>query len=359
MVKLFARTVVLAAFGVAVLALMNHYGLFDFESVMRAVATHLHVVALIVAVNAVLAYVLLLRYRMLVGFVGIDVPFSQISAANFVSNAVGQWAPGALAVIELLRMSLMLGGERAQGRALSQNASRLAVASLFDRFLGFFTMLLVGGIATTVVIVRSVEEGRLRAYPNDAHFMGLAMLAACSFLGALAIAFLPFVARTNTVHGVFDKARVAFEGTPFLARNLGRVQSLLRVLGEGAGLYVRFLLPFSLSLMCMMLSCLALYLSSEAIGDPISFWAILATFPVTAIATLFPLGFGGLGGYQLVAVAIFGVFGVTPALVSSASVLQNALLLLVNTLIGVFYAHHSSKQIGAILKGNKPRASGA
>jgi hypothetical protein len=37
--------------------------------------------------------------------------------------------------------------------------------------------------------------------------------------------------------------------------------------------------------------------------------------------------------------------------VSSASVLQSALMLTVNTLLGALYAHHSGAHVGAILRG--------
>ena len=72
-------------------------------------------------------------------------------------------APGALAVTEVVRMSLMLGVEKAQGRVLSQSASRFAVASLYDRCVGFFSMLLVGGIATSFVLVGGLRDGRIEA----------------------------------------------------------------------------------------------------------------------------------------------------------------------------------------------------
>ena len=352
MLKLFARTAVLAAFGVGVLLLMHHYGLLDFASVARAFRVGRMWVLLVLGTQIALGFTLMYRYSLLVRRLGVDVPFSALTSATFVSNAVGQWAPGALAVTEMLRMSLMLGVEKAQGRALSQNAARLAVASLFDRCVGFFTMMFVGGTATVVVLVGAVGSGRMQADAGDAGFVGLLLLAAFSFLGAAVIVALPFLARWRVTHALLSKARAAL-GHGFLGRNLGRVQSLVHVLGEGVGLFGFFIVPVVLSIFCMILSCLGLLFSSFAIGEGISFWAILATFSITSIATLFPLGFGGLGGYQLVAVAVFGLFGVRPAVVSSASVLQCALLLMVNTLLGALYAHHSSKQITAILTRTK------
>jgi len=353
MLKMFARTAVLAVLGMSILLLMSHYGLLDFASVARALKHGRMWVVLILLSQVLLGYLLMFRYRMLVKALGLDVSFDALSSATFVSNAVGQWAPGALAVTEVLRMSLMLGVEKAQGRALSQNASRLAVASLYDRCIGFFTMLSVGGVSTLVVLTGALRGGHIDADLSDARFVGLLSLVLFSFLGASFLLILPYAARWKTTHVVFERVLVRARAESAVGRILGRVQSLVRVLGEGAGRYSAFVAPLMLSMACMTLSCAGLLFASYAIGESITFWAILATFSITAIATLFPLGFGGLGGYQLVAVAVFGLFSVRPAVVSSASVLQCALLLIVNTLLGALYAHHSSAQIAIILKKRK------
>lgn len=349
MIKLFARTAILSAIGVGILLVMNHYELFAFENIARAFQRGGAWVAGVMAIQGLLAFVLVFRYAMVLRLTGVSVPSSSVFSANFVSNAVGQWAPGALAVTEILRISLMLGAEKAEGRALSQNASRLAVASVYDRFIGFFTMLTVGGFATLVVLEQAVSAGQMHASLENGQFLALASLATLSLTGALAIACMPFFARLRVVHGLLDRARaVAGKGLP--GKLLGRVQALVRMFGQESFGVAQLLPPVFLSLCCMMLSCLSLWCAAQATGEPLPLFVIFATFPITAISTLFPLGFGGMGGYQLVAVGVFGLFGVAPAAVSTASVLQNALQLLVNTLLGAVYAHHSGRQIVSILK---------
>ncbi|MCA2959562.1 MAG: flippase-like domain-containing protein [Silvanigrellales bacterium] len=349
MIKLFARTAMLSAIGIAILLLMNHYGLFAFSNIARAFQRGGVWVAAVVSVQVALAFILVFRYGMVLRLTGVKVPSSAVFSANFVSNAVGQWAPGALAVTEVLRISLMLGAEKAQGRALSQNASRLAVTSVYDRCIGFFTMLTVGGFATVFVVNQAVRDGRMEASLANGQFVALVGLAIMSLAGSLSIALLPFAARLRVVHIALDRAREA-ASLHSLKNFLGRVQSLVRTFGHETFGLTQLLPPVLLSLCCMGLSCLSLWCAAQATGDPLPLFVIFATFPITAIATLFPLGFGGMGGYQLVAVGVFGLFGVAPAGVSTASVLQNALALLVNTLLGALYAHHSGKQIVAILK---------
>jgi uncharacterized membrane protein YbhN (UPF0104 family) len=344
MIKMISRTAVLAAFGLIILLVMNHYGLFAFENVIRAFSTGGRWVAALVATHTMLCFLLVFRYKILVKLLGLEVKLPQLTSATFVSSGIGQWAPGALAITEVVRMSLMLGSEKAEGRALSKNASRFAVASLYDRFVGFFTMLTVGGFATTSVLISGVRDGRIDASFSSVQFVGLLVLCVLSFGGASAILVLPFAAKSNFVHALLDKMQ-AGENPGAFSKNVGRAQSLVKVLSEGSEYLPRFVKPVLLSFGCMALSCVGLWFASKAIGEPLPLFAIFATFPVTAIATLFPLGFGGMG--------IFGVFGVAPAIVSSASVLQNAVILFVNTLLGVLYANHSSKQIYAVLRGMK------
>ena len=98
------------------------------------------------------------------------------------------------------------------------------------------------------------------------------------------------------------------------------------------------------------MGCLALYYSSFAIGQPISLSAIIAVFPVMSVLTLLPLGFAGVGGQQLVAIALFDIFLLSPTAVSSASLLQNIIFIIDNTLLGLLFAHLSASHIKAILR---------
>jgi uncharacterized membrane protein YbhN (UPF0104 family) len=109
-------------------------------------------------------------------------------------------------------------------------------------------------------------------------------------------------------------------------------------------------MPIFISMICVLCSCYALYLCSVASGQSVPLLAALATFPVIAVAGLLPLGFAGLGGYQLIAVAVFGILGVPSNAVSSASVLQNAMQLVVNTTLGIAHLHHSGALVKKILQ---------
>jgi uncharacterized protein (TIRG00374 family) len=356
MTKAALRAIVLICLGVGILFFMHREGLFDLSAVASAFAQQLPLVVVIVLSQILLAGLLLLRYGLLVRMLGLTLPWSHLASANFVSNAVGQWAPGSLAVTEILRMSLMLGAQKAQGNSLSKSASAIAVASFYDRTIGFFTMLSVGSVTTLIALWQGVRSQALVPSFQNASFVGLGALFVFSFFSSLGLLFLPFLARSKRMKIFAEFLQKKFPAHHALGKILARFLNVLEVLRQGERVLHHMFLPFLISALCLFLSCFGLYLCAHAVGGQLEFGAILATFPMTALASLLPLGFAGLGGYQLVAVGAFGLFGVAPAVVSTASVLQNALLLAVNTLIGVLYAHHSSKSIAAALKNLRERA---
>ena len=50
-----------------------------------------------------------LRYHSLLKIFSIRTSLQNVTAATFVSNGIGLWMPGSLAIIEVIRISLMLG----------------------------------------------------------------------------------------------------------------------------------------------------------------------------------------------------------------------------------------------------------
>ena len=52
------------------------------------------------------------RYFSLLRIFKINTDFHNVTAATFVSNGIGQWLPGSMAFIEVIRIGLMLGAEK-------------------------------------------------------------------------------------------------------------------------------------------------------------------------------------------------------------------------------------------------------
>jgi uncharacterized membrane protein YbhN (UPF0104 family) len=80
-------------------------------------------------------------------------------------------------------------------------------------------------------------------------------------------------------------------------------------------------------------------------------------FPFLAIAQLLPIGFAGIGGHQLVAVALFQAFSLEASGVATVSLVQGLVSLILNTVVGVFFFQTSAHQVKAILQ--RPDATAA
>ena len=352
------RVLALMIFSAFILYLMSQWGLLKFGDIMVAFRQGKQWIAVIILTQLLLSFLLLLRYVFLLKIFEVDVHWNQASAATFVSNAVGQWAPGALAVIEFIRVGLMFGAKHKSEASLNSERSlkmRLAATSLFDRLLGFFTMLATGGICSAVLLVLKWNEEI-----KTGHFFALVLLTVFSLSGAVFIGLLPWAARRNfTIRVLKMFSEMGPESAELknfshkIARLISKISLKLEVLRLeivlGSAYLPALLLPILASLGCLAASALSIYFASCATGDRIDLGAIFATYPIVAISTLLPIGFGGMGGQQLVAVAIFGIFNLSGSAVASASLLQNGLLLIENTLLGLLFAHLSAGQIKAIL----------
>ncbi len=352
------RVLALMIFSAFILYLMSQWGLLKIGDIVLAFQHGKQWIFVIVVTQLLLSFLLLFRYVCLLKVFKVDVHLQQASAATFVSNAVGQWAPGALAVIEFIRMGLMFGAKHKSDASLNSERSlkmRLAATSLFDRLLGFFTMLATGGICSAVLLALKWNEEI-----KTGHLIALVLLTLFSLSGAVFIGLLPWMARWKLTTHVL---KLLSESHDSLAQNDSFKFKMMRVISKvslkletlrleivlGSQNLPDLILPILASLGCLAASSLSVYFASCATGDRIELGAIFATYPIVAISTLLPIGFGGMGGQQLVAVAIFGIFNLSGSAVASASLLQNGLLLIENTLLGLLYAHLSAGQIKAIM----------
>lgn len=372
--KFAIRAAFLLLVSALVLYFMQQRGLFEISYFAEAFKTGTSWVLAAFGVQLLLSVSMALRYTYLARLFGFRSRSAHVSAATFVSTAVGQWAPGALAVTEVLRVGLMMGADKhSEIYSVSQveNESmstltkgvkaRLAVASLFDRLIGFFVILVLGSVVTFSLLY---SDSGSNLTVDRVH--SLELLGSISFLIALGIASLPVVCRMRLVSRLLfrlmliSKKRaqsLGFAGKVFrgVANASKKLRSLQITVVQGSAQGRKLLVPVCISVVSSLLTACGLYLASLAVGQGIDFLAIVAVFPMIALSSVLPIGFGGMGGQQLVAVALFDIFALSPAAVSSASLLQNMLLLTVNTLLGLIFAQHSAAQIKAILQSRRNR----
>lgn len=325
-------------------------GLIEVDAIVYAMKHGRGYIFAAVGMLACMNLFLFVRYKLLLKRLEVNFPSSQVAAATFVSNALGQWSPGSIAIIEIIRVSLMIGTGKSIG-PIEGIKSKLAVASLIDRLLGFFTMLLAGG--TVCAIIYFGQRETLKP-PTD-----VLLLALC--LGSLGLGFiialLPYFAASpfankiaSYLSGASDQPQNPRVFSSVLKKAFTFFGKLQRVVSQSHWKQTGFGFPFLISLCVMTSTCFALYFCSKAMGVYIPLAAIFAVFPIMAVANTLPIGVGGFGGQQLVAIAIFQIFSLESSQVSSAYFLYAALILFVNTIFGAVWAGPSIGQLKSIFK---------
>jgi uncharacterized membrane protein YbhN (UPF0104 family) len=360
MIKVVIRLVILLTICFGFLYLMHRLELLRLADILNAFNRRPELVFLLVIVQCFSALVMLVRYASLLRILGISVSLKQVSSATFVSTAVGQWAPGSLAVVELLRLGLMIGSHSSAVPAKDAGAeaagmkARLTIASFADRLIGFLGILLTGFLGSVYLFFN---------IPPAGDFFGLlsgpGLLLVSSAAGVFAIIVMPFTVRMKFFRNFSRRMRIhgpssQTAGGKFWNAALRHFETFRHNIDAGSRHPWRLLGPLALSVVSLLLGCLMLNLAARALGESIDFLQIVAAFPLIAVTSLLPLGFAGIGGYQLITASIFSLFAVSPAVVASSGVLQSAVILVVNTVIGLFFARVCSHQIRTILTKRTP-----
>lgn len=339
MIRSMLRSLGLLVLALGFLFLMQKLGFLRLSDIAQAFLAHPKTIVGICAIQIAASVVMMLRYWRLLNLFGIDTHLKQASSATFVSTALGQWFPGSLAVVEVFRVSLMVGGE-SSSRPLGLKAdvglkSRLAIVSLVDRLVGFLGILMMGFVFSGYLFVKMLlGEG-----DSLGGVIFLFVLAAC---GVLALLSLPFIVRLKLVRHLTGR-RVALneEGDSFWRKTLAKVyrhsEAIRHDIEAGTRHPVRLVGPVLMSMVSLLLTSTTLFMSARALEVSLDLFQIICVLPIISVAALLPLGFAGIGGYQLVMASVFSIFAVSPAVVASAGVLQSALQLLANTLLGLLF----------------------
>lgn len=340
MTKSIFKTLFFVSLAFLFLFLMHRFGLLRWDDISQAFARHPKTIVGVCVLQLLTAVVMMLRYWKLLRLFGISADLKRSSTATFISTALGQWFPGSMAVVEMLRVGLMFGVDSQKSQQTAGMASgikaRLAIVSIVDRLVGFLGILSMGLVASGVL--------QLFFYRDSS----VLLLFGFAFFGVAGLVALPVVARLRWTRAFF-KARLSSGTGHQSPRATSRTQTLLRHLESlrhdveaGTRHPARLVGPVLLSMVSLLLTSAALFLSARALGERLDFFQIVCVFPVVSLASVLPLGFAGIGGYQLVMASLFGLFAVSPAVVASAGLLQSALLLLVNSLLGLVFLRSSA-----------------
>ncbi|BBH51691.1 lysylphosphatidylglycerol synthase domain-containing protein [Fluviispira sanaruensis] len=365
--KSIAKLLLLLIISISFIYFMHTKNILDVKSLAYAIENNKKYLLLISILQLLNCLFMTLRYHSLLKIFSIKTNLQNVTAATFVSNGIGLWMPGSLAIIEVIRISLMLGAHyqktdnysnmtQIKNTNLAELAakSKLAAASLFDRLIGFFVMLFFGSITTFIIYLQTIHL-------NDTLYSkNLLFLFSLSFILMLIIIVVPFLAKSIYFRRFLERVErlilTTFKSGKmhlFFKKIFSEINSLLDVISLGIRSIRSFLGPIIYSFICLIMAVFGTYYSSIAISNPIPLHAIFATVSILSIASLIPMGFGGVGGMQLVAVVLFSIFGISPQAASSAQLLQTSVNLLAITGVGLLFARLSAGQIRAILDARK------
>jgi uncharacterized membrane protein YbhN (UPF0104 family) len=351
--KTIARFAALAAVSAAVLALLKLLGILNLRLFGEAFARGNGAIGLVAAALLAMTAVALVRYGLILRLVSFKARAPRVIAAGLISQAVGQWAPGSMAVTEIIRFGLMAGlNDGAEGKG------RLALSILLDRLLGLGTMFLVGGFAAFYLHLR---DGILVKYP--ALVFSLAVLSVA--LG-LALILAPFLTKTPGWRKISRflavkaslRPPVVTDPAQFRTRSVriwGGLSNAVDLLNGAAARPRRLIIPIALSLVIPFLNGATLFYAAQAVGHPLPLSVILVAVPFTLLAVLLPLGLAGYGGPQLVAAGVFGLFNVSPETVVAACLVQNTVVLAVTTVLGALSAGLALDRLRAAFAARKNR----
>lgn len=303
--------------------------------------------ALLPVLGAVRSYILLKK-------ISVVTKFSYVFNAGFISQAMGQWMPGSMMVIEVIRFGLVSGMSRHRPNTDGMSdrndlSARVGIAFLLDRVLGLGGMFVTGALCAVLLYAKSD--------PLIKHSSPLIAMTAISFCAGALLLLAPFWARSRLLRksltGMSTDSILRYRAgrlrSPF-ARALRTFRVGMNAVGESAITWRDLRIPILISFILAVLNPLTLYSAAWATGRPLPLPAIITAIPFTLLAILLPLGIAGFGGQQAMAVGAFSVFNLNPETVVAASLVQNVLALIVYTICGGIAAGIVSKKLTEIFK---------
>lgn len=365
--KTLIKFIILFLFSAVAIYFLFSQKIIDINALKSSFENHKKIIILVAFIQILSCLFMTLRYFSLLKIFQIKTDFQNVLAATFVSNGVGQWMPGSMAFIEVIRIGLMIGADKNTSQKLAVKKelevkenlaelalkSKLAAVSIMDRLVGILVMLFFGLNITLFIYFKMTSENN----PNSNSLLNFLILSLAFFV---MIIILPLLSRSNIFRRFLtriERITLNIFKRGFLHKLIKKlfqeVNSLFDAIVLGSRKLFLFWKPILFSIICVFLSCLGMYLCGIAVSGKIPFEAILATISIMSIASLLPIGLGGMGGMQIIAAIVFSIFQVSPQSASSAQLLQTAVNLLAVSAVGLLFARLSAKQIHAILLSRK------
>lgn len=360
--KTLAKALFFVSLAGALIWFMVHFGLIDFQALDQAVRQGQEWLLVTFGLALLSFSINLWRYDRVLSLLSVTVRFRNSATATSVSLFAGQWLPGSLAVSEALRMGLMIGAGKLHEKKTENQShygegslrSKLFLASFIDRSCGLIVFMGTGSLACLYFLLARFSEF------SAGDKAVLVFLVGLGFSGSTFLMSVPWLGRHDFFFSFLDKIEskvTAPQRDPLPSKLATRLvvnfvdvaRRLLKPLRNSSFSYAGFGRALAISMISNMAVVMTFYTSSLAIGFSIEPLQVAALFPFLTITQLLPIGFGGLGGQQLLAAAVFQIFALDPTRVATVSLLQGATLFVLNSVVGLLFLQGSAQQVKAIL----------
>lgn len=325
MISRILKSLIIGLLGFLCLYLMQHWNLINFSEVGNSFRKHPKLILCAVLLQILVCFLAAIRYLFLLRVFETSVGLKNVLTSTFIGNAVGQWFPGSLAFIEMIRYGLVLGSTHKLDHLPTNKAGRLACASLFDRLIGLYVMFLFGFMSSAYVFLRLWRT----QHSFDYTFYVVGIVCFVSLISTLFMSFLPQIVTSSFFNKICSTI-------PFCKR----VQRIFLSADLQSKKTREYALPLLLSLAALICMNFSTFFCAQALSGHIPLTAIFSTVALVSISTLLPLGIGGIGGFQLFAAFIYSVFDVSAKVAAHAQLLQNLINLLSLSLAALFFIPH-------------------
>ena len=354
----FVKSLFIACIGFLFLYWMHKKNMIDFHELIHSFFLHPKIIFLVFFLQVALCFMASIRYFTILKLFHFKVGFFNVTSSTFIGNALGQWLPGSLAFIEMIRYVLMMGATRKfnEDSVQANRKTRLMGATLFDRCLGLFVMFVFGFFSSLSIIY----QGFIHGISFDRNMILILILCVLSFFALVAMILLPFLMMSavfkktsQNIFSFFLKFIFSQKRKDFWMRQGYRLALFLNTISFQDKKIKDFLIPLFISFVCLIFMNLSTYYCAMAAGNFIPFSAIFSTVALVSLSTLLPLGIGGVGGFQLVAAFIYSIFSVDAKTAAHAQILQNLMNLFSLTTVTLFFLKNGFSHLKELRKWNR------
>ena len=241
---------------------------------------HLSWIAGTLLVHVVLRFIMALRWQIILRSYGIHMPFGEISWVTFVSGSLGVIVPGGLGS-DLFRGIHVVRKHGSLGKVTS--------SILIDRFIGIYSVIVIGTIAALVAVGLRVEPDFLITFV----VFQLVVIGAWT-LGTWLSGHAHRLAFSSR------RLQWMWSGLVQVARNMTDLGVLREI----------FAAIFASSIAVNLGRCLVMYLLYRAFGVELNPLYFLIFVPLVFLATQIPISISGLGITEGMLILLFEPLGV-------------------------------------------------